>query len=75
MGKKQNKERLEQYVINADRREVIEKYCGYALQYYRDGLGVEYIEQELQEFEDKEKYLPCAGIKKALDLIKEGMVY
>ena len=73
MGKKQNKEKLEAYIAEEDRRELIQQYFDYTMQDYDSALWMEYIYEKLALYESKELYLPCAGIKKAIDFIEKNI--
>ena len=71
MAKKKNKDKLEEYIIEADRREIVQIYYNYAMLDYEAGLDIKYIEEQLMIAESEELYLVCAGIKKAIDQIKK----
>jgi len=71
MAKKKNKDKLEDYVEQADRQEVIDLYFEYAMQDYEDGLAIAFLYEQLEYMEEQELYLPCAGILKAINHIKK----
>jgi hypothetical protein len=49
---------------------VVEEFYNMALHDYNKGSSVEVLEANIKVYEDLELYLPCAGIKKAVDEIK-----
>jgi hypothetical protein len=48
---------------------VVEEFYKMALHDYAMGTGIEVLEANIKLYEELELYLPCAGIKKALDEI------
>ena len=42
-----------------------------AMELYKEGMEIEELEQGLTQYEEEELYLHCAGIKEAIDDLKE----
>jgi len=49
---------------------VIEEFYNMALHDYNKGSSVDVLEANIKLYEELELYLPCAGIKRAVDEIK-----
>ena len=46
---------------------IVDDYFEYTLLEIQEGIPKYVLEDVLQHYEEQEDYLPCAGIKKALD--------
>jgi len=52
------------------KKEIIDSYYNITLYEYFDGLSLNDIEKLKQDYIDKELYLECEGIQRAIDFIK-----
>lgn len=53
--------------LSDDEQLIVDNYFSYAIIEMQEGIPRYVLEEVLDYYEDLEDYLPCAGIKKALD--------
>ncbi len=53
--------------LSDDEQLIVDNYFSYAIIEIQEGIPRYVLEEVLDYYEDLEDYLPCAGIKKALD--------
>jgi hypothetical protein len=58
-------------MLSKEDKEIIDEYYVATIEDFCSGLTVEIIEDMIYLYEEEEDYLACAGIKKALDALKE----
>ena len=61
-------------MLSKEDQDLMDEYYVAAITDFCNGITIEVLEEVLALYEDEENYLACAGMKKAIDSLKEVIV-
>ena len=61
-------------MLSKEDYELADEYYVATITDFCNGISIEVLEEVLKLYEDEENYLACAGMKKAVDSLKEVIV-
>lgn len=61
-------------MLSKEDQELMDEYYVATITDFCNGITIEVLEEVLVLYEDEENYLACAGMKKAIDSLKEVIV-
>ena len=61
-------------MLSKEDQELMDEYYVATIADFCDGISIEVLQEVLALYEDEENYLACAGMKKAIDSLKEVII-
>ena len=61
-------------MLSKEDRDLMDEYYVATIADFCDGISIEVLQEVLALYEDEENYLACAGMKKAIDSLKEVII-